>query len=158
MSLSPNPFYVLSQTLSNKHLRVGAVIYRHCDFTTPPKPKYLLVVSVEPRLLVLMINSKINTFYVKKNLVHLHVLLSKAEHSFLVHDSYTNCIEAHNAFDIESIRKEVIENYSDIFKGWITNKCLADVYNAVKNNDLIRIGHQREILLSIENLLHDIAM
>lgn len=158
MSLSPNPFAVLSQTLSDNHLRVGAVIYKHCSFTTPPKPKYLLVVSVEPRLLVLMINSEINVFYVKKDLEHLHVLLSKSEHSFLFHDSYTNCVEAHHAFDIENLKQEVIENYSDVFKGWITNKCLADVYSAVKNNDLIRIGHQREILFSIKKLLHDIAM
>lgn len=153
MSSSTNPFSSLSRNLSNNHFRVGAVIYRYCHFTEPPKQKYLLVVSIEPRLLVLMINSNINIFYVKRNLEHLHVLLSKTEHSFLVHNSYTNCIEAHNAFDIEDIKKEVAENYSNIFKGWITNKCLEDVYNAVKNNDLIRIGHQREILASIENCL-----
>ena len=54
--------------LAVKNLRIGSVIYKHCNFTTPEKNKYMVVVSLQPRLLVLLINSEINEFYIKKKL------------------------------------------------------------------------------------------
>lgn len=140
-------------TLIGNHLRVGAVLHKHCDFTTPPKDKFLVVASLEPRLLVLLINSEINQFYVQQRLDHFHVPIPKAEHDFLTHDSYTNCVEAHTAFDCSQIKQEVIDNYTKVFKGWLTDECLEAVYHAVKGNIMIRKGHQREIMSAIEGQL-----
>lgn len=140
-------------TLLANHLRVGAVIYKHCDFTVPPKSKYMVVASVDPSLLVLLINSEINKFYTLRELDQFHVLVPAAEHDFLHHDSYTNCVEAHTSFDFTDIRQEVINDYNNIFKGWLTDTCLENVYHAVKNNNLIRSGHQKEIITSIEQRL-----
>ncbi|GGF07414.1 hypothetical protein [Pseudoalteromonas gelatinilytica] len=140
-------------TLIGNHLRVGAVLHKHCDFTTPPKDKFLVVASLEPRLLVLLINSQINQFYVQQGLDHLHVPVPEAEHNFLTHDSYTNCVEAHTAFDCSQIRQEVIDNYANVFKGWLTDECLEAVYHAVKGNNIIRRGYQKEIIAAIESQL-----
>lgn len=140
-------------TLIGNHLRVGAVIYKHCDFTTPPKDKFLVVASLEPRLLVLLINTKINQFYVHQGLEQFHVPVPEAEHNFLTHDSYTNCVEAQTAFDCSQIRQEVIDNYTNVFKGWLTDDCLEAVYHAVKSNIMIRRGHQKEIISAIEGQL-----
>lgn len=64
-------------------LQVGAVIYTHCPFTTPPKNKYMLICSLNP-LLVLLINSKINAFIENKPaLKNCQILLSQKEHLFL---------------------------------------------------------------------------
>lgn len=133
-----------------KNLRVGSVIYKFCDFTTPPKNKFMVVASIEPRLLVLMINSEINSFYVHNGLDNFHVPISAIEHKFLTHDSFANCVEAHTAFDCSQIRQDVIDDYVNVFKGWLTDECLEAVYNAVKSNNILRAGHQKEIIASIE--------
>ena len=153
MSLNPNPFSILLPTLDEPPLQVGSVIYKYCEFTNPSKYKYLLVVSTEPTLLVFMINSKINQFYLQKGLEHHHVLIPSRTHDFLNHDSYANCVEAHTAFEIEKIRTEIIDNYLQVFKGFITNDCLEKVYYTVKHSELIRLGQQRQILISIEEKL-----
>lgn len=136
-----------------KNLRVGAVLYKWCDFTTPSKNKYMVVASLEPKLLILLINSKINQYYVDKGLDQFHVQIPQADHEFLKHDSYADCIEAHTAFDCSNIRQEVIESYNDIFQGWLTDTCLENVYHAVNNNEVIRQGHKKEITASIEEQL-----
>jgi len=149
MPANQSPF----EQLIGNNLRVGAVLHKHCDFTTPPKNKFLVVGSLQPRLLVLLINSEINQFYVQQGLDHFHVPVSQAEHQFLTHDSYTNCVEAHTAFDCSEIRQEVINDYVNIFKGWLTDECLEAVYNAVKGNNIIRKGEQKEIMAAIESWL-----
>ncbi|WP_250656476.1 hypothetical protein [Alkalimarinus coralli] len=136
-----------------KNLRVGAVIHKHCAFTTPPKDKFLVVVSIQPRLLVLLINSHVNDFYVRKKLDRFHVPVLAEDHTFLNHDSFANCIDSQAAFDYTSVRDDVIQNYNKVFKGWLTDSCLEQVYNAVKDNNLIVRGHQKEIIASIKQQL-----
>jgi len=132
------------------NLRVGAVIHKHCPFTTPPKNKFLVVASIQPRLLVLLINSQINEFYFKSGLDQFHVPVPAADHTFLNHNSFTNCIESHEAFDYTAVREDVIHNYNEVFKGWLTDSCLEQIYHAVKNNNLIARGYQKEIVASIK--------
>lgn len=149
MSDNKNKF----ESLLLKNFRVGAVIHKFCDFTTPPKNKFMVVGSIEPNLLTLMINSEVNTFYYQNNHFQFHVPIPAESHSFLKHDSFANCIEAHTAFDCSSIKQEVVNDYNNIFKGWITDKCLEDVYHAVSGNDVIRTNHKKEIMVSIEKHL-----
>ena len=148
----PNNINSFAGLLAN-NLRVGAVLYKHCNFTTPPKFKYFVVASIHPRLLILLINTEINQFYLSSGLDQFHVLVPVADHDFLDHDSYTNCVESHASFDYSDIRGEVIADYQNIFKGWLTDDCLEEVYHAVKNNNVIRRGHQKEIISSIEQKL-----
>lgn len=133
-----------------KNIRPGAVLYKHCDFTTPPKSKFMVVASTSPRLLVLLINSAINKFYYDRKLDSYHVLIPYADHSFLDHDSYANCIESHTAFDLSEIQSDVVDNYNATFKGFLTDNCLAKVYAAVKENKILERSYKREITASIE--------
>ena len=149
MPTNQNP---LAPLIAN-HLKVGAVLHKFCEFTTPPKDKFIVIASLEPHLLVLMINSNINDFYIQQGLDHFHIPVSAAEHKFLAYDSYTNCVEAHTAFDCSQIRQEIMDDYNNVFKGWLTDKCLEAVYHAIKANTLIRKGHQKEIIASIESQL-----
>lgn len=146
MSSNKNKF----ESLLLNNLRAGAVIHKFCDFTTPPKNKFMVVGSTEPNLLTLMINSQVNAFYQQNDSFKYHVQIPAEHHPFLKHDSFTNCIEAHSAFDCSSIKKEVVNDYNNIFKGFLTDECLKNVYHAVKGNDQMRRGHQKEIMASIE--------
>lgn len=150
MATGQNPLAVLA---AQKNFRVGSVLHKFCEFTTPPKNKFLVVASIEPKLLVLVINSEINKFYFREKLDVFHVPVPAEGHDFLSHDSYTNCIEAFEAFDCSDIKHELLINYQEIFKGWLSDECLEEVYKAVKSNFLIRQGHQKEILASIESQL-----
>jgi hypothetical protein len=143
--------------LAIQKLRPGTVLYKHCNFTTPKKPKYIVVVAVQPSLLVLLINSKIHQYFYDKKLDKYHITIPKNEHSFLSHDSYANCIEAHSSFDISEIKQSIIENYQDTVKGWLSNDCLEKVYHAVKENTVIKRRHQKVIISEIEKQLPHLA-
>jgi hypothetical protein len=140
-------------TLAAKNLRPGAVLYRHCYFTTPPKPKYMVVVSTTPRLLVLLINSNIHQYFYSQGLDKFHVTVPSKDHPFLKHDSYANCIDAKDCFDISDIEQAIIEDYKGTFKGWLSDLCLEEVYNAVKENTVIKRRHQKLIISAIETQL-----
>jgi len=137
-----------------RNLRVGSVLYTHCSFCTPPKNKYLLVVSLEPNLLVLVINSRINPFYYTNNTAQYHVTISKTDHSFLQHDSYANCIDANTAFKLDDCRQQMVENYKNFHKGWVTDNCLKNVLDAVSQQKVMRKAHKEEIISSLKSRLN----
>lgn len=152
----PDQENAFASMLGNQ-LCVGAVLHRFCEHTDPPKNKFMVVVSIKPRLIVFLINSKINEYYEIRGLDHFHVSICPDDHDFLRHESYANCIEAHHAFDYSEMRGEIISDYNNIFKGFLSDDCLELVYNAAKNNNILRRGEQREIIDSIEKRLPHLA-
>lgn len=134
-------------------LRVGSVIYVWCEFTDPEKYKYLLVVAKEPDFLVLVINSEINQFYVSKGLDCFHVEIPCDKHDFLSHDSFTNCVEAVSCFDLTDMKEEMIQNYASFHRGWLTNDCLTEVYNAVCSQKLMNIRSKRKVIAALKSQL-----
>lgn len=136
-----------------RNLKVGSVVYTWCDFCKPPKDKFLLVASVSPRLLVLVINSEVNQFYVVRGLSHFHVLVPQEEHTFLQYDSHACCIEAIDAFDLTFMRAEVLANYAAFHRGHLTYRCLKDVYDAVVAQKIMRKGDKNEIVMALASEL-----
>lgn len=136
-----------------RNLKVGSVVYTWCDFCTPAKNKYLLVASIEPRLLVLVINSQVNQFYVISGQDRFHVLVSQEEHPFLQHDSHACCVEAIDAFDLTYMRAELLANYSGFHRGHVSYRCLKDVHDAVLNQKVMRRGHKVEVVASLASEL-----
>lgn len=77
-------------------LTPGRVLFLHCDFTTPPKDKFLVLVAVEPEPLFFAINSTVNEFIRRRDyLMQCQVEIGHEDHSFLRHHSFVNCTEAH---------------------------------------------------------------
>lgn len=143
------PFDVL-KTLQ---LTVGTVVHRDCTDILIDKEKFVVVVSLAPRLLVLIINSHINPFFYIKGTDKFHVPVPKDTHPFLKHISYVNCVQAHQAHDLTQFKEEFIKDYAKCFKGYLDDNCLTKVYEAVKTNTVIITGHQKEIMASIEGKL-----
>lgn len=111
----------------------GAVIYRHCDFTKPPKIKYLLVVQVQEQVAVLVINTGINGFVKShKCLLDSQVSIDQASHSFLDHDSFIDCTAAEYIATAELI--EEITSSMDTIRGKITNKLKAVVIATIQDS------------------------
>ncbi|MCW9733171.1 hypothetical protein L5B97_06690 [Avibacterium sp. 20-15] len=118
----------------NNHLKAGAVLRLFCDFTTPPKYKFVMIASVEP-LLVFIINSEIHP-YISNNpgLLADQVDIPQVDHPFLSHDSILNCIQAHQAFNISHLYQELINGFSEIYKGKLCPYVLRNAIDVVKRS------------------------
>ncbi len=80
-----------------RELRPGMVLYLDAAFTNPPKPKYVLLACLDPRPVVLVINSQVNP-NVESDPARAgrHVKLSAADYAFLQHDSYLDCSKGYS--------------------------------------------------------------
>lgn len=68
------------------------MLFLFCDFTTPPKEKFLILVSINCGLLFFVVNSEINSFKQSSpDILESQVKLARKEHSFLKHDSWIDC-------------------------------------------------------------------
>lgn len=136
---------------ANRELKVGDVLYLHCDFTTPPKNKYLVVCCCDP-LLVLIINSEINEFILSRpHLLECQVDVAQSDHLFLDWDSFINCIEAHAAFDLEVVKEQISHSYRETVRGEIADYCMREVYLAVGRSKTMQRKHKRLILEALIN-------
>ncbi len=136
---------------ASHNLSVGDVLYLHCDFITPEKCKYMVVCCCEP-LLILLINSEINEFILSRSaLLQCQVDLPESEHPFLEWDSVVNCIEAHQAFDINEVRELIIEDYQKVFKGRVVDYCLRNILQAVELSEVMLRSHKRAIVAAMSH-------
>lgn len=118
----------------NKHLKAGAVLRLFCDFTTPPKYKFVMLTSVEP-LQVFIINSEIHPYILNNpDLLADQVDIPQVDHSFLSHDSILNCVQAHQVFNISHLRQILLEDFSQIYKGKLRPYVLRNVIEVIEKS------------------------
>src|SRR4051794_34241039 len=77
----------------------GQVFYLFCEFTWPPKEKFVVLACVNPRPLVLLINTnKSELAQSDPDLDGTQVCIKPSDYGCLTHDSYIDCLEC---FDME---------------------------------------------------------
>lgn len=87
----------------DEHLQPGQILYLFCDFTTPPKEKYLVLACPGQNPLLFMINSEIHPFITARpELSKCQIKLDASEYE-LDHDSYINCSKVIDEFSEEDI-------------------------------------------------------
>jgi hypothetical protein len=89
-----------------------------CRHTTPPKPKYVAIVCLNPNPYGFLINSEISPF-IKHSpaLLSSQVAIAAERYGFLQHDSYINCGqlysfksgELHSVPDVQNNTRKAIE-------------------------------------------------
>jgi hypothetical protein len=93
----------------------GRILHLHCDFTTPPKSKFVVPVSIQPALMIFVVNSHINSWLqARADLRDRQVTLQQRNHSYLEHDSFLNCTETIRQMDLEEIECQLLEDMSNI--------------------------------------------
>ncbi|EDN66710.1 conserved hypothetical protein [Beggiatoa sp. PS] len=108
------------------------VLRLFCKFTTPPKNKHLLLVSIYPQPLLFMVNSHIHPYIkIRPHLMSCQVSLKANKHFFLAHDSYVDCREACAHFSLNDIVKQV-SNDRGRLKGFISEEAQEQVIAAIK--------------------------
>lgn len=124
------------------------VIRRHCTFTTPPKQKLLVVSSIKAETAFLVINSKIPSFIeTKKHLRECQVLIDKASHDFLDHDSYVDCTKTYYE-DTPEIFKELVADTGNL-KGVVSDSVSNNILEALRNSPTIPIGEIELLMTAI---------
>ncbi len=116
----------------DRQLVPGQVVYLHCDFTTPPKDKYLVVACIKPEVLLLVINSSIPPFVAKRqDLCKCQVQVNVSDHPFLRHDSYVNCAEVIRESEQPNMRRQLVKKVGRI-KGKVSPIARRKILNAVR--------------------------
>lgn len=102
-----------------RHVRTslvpGRILHLHCNFTTPPKSKFVVLISIRPVLIIFVANSNINAWLqARPDLRDRQVTLHQQNHSYLKHDSFLNCTEAIRQMDFEEIERQLLKDMSNI--------------------------------------------
>lgn len=92
----------------------GRVLHLHCSFTSPPKHKFVILVSMTPEPLVFLINSEISEWLEQRpDLRDCQVLIHCAEHSYLSYDSYLDCTQAKRP-PVTEIERQLMEDIGNL--------------------------------------------
>lgn len=141
-----------SNPLSHKEiLTPGNVLVLFCDFTTPPKEKYLILISTNPNLLFFIVNSNINEF--KQGLDELleaQIPLELKDHPFLKHDSYVDCSKVIRHFDATEVISQMNSGLGSL-KGKIENRVRAQIREAVNQSRILENRFKRAIAAELND-------
>ena len=130
-------------------LTPGRVILLHCNFTTPPKDKFLVIAAVEPEPLFLIINSTVNEYIRKReDLSRCQVEIGHEEHTFLKHHSFIDCTQTHKV----ALRDvyEQLERDIGRLKDNIGTPVREQIIAAVKSAKTLSPKHKTDIVSSLE--------
>jgi hypothetical protein len=133
-------------------LKPGNIIHAHCNWTTPPKYKFLVVAAVTPKILVFPINSRISDFIkARKHLLQCQVVLHANDYQFLKYDSFANCVNAVSAIEMEYLRSVSPLQLRQIYKGSVTASDVAEIVSAMKFSPAISSEDKGHILKALES-------
>lgn len=121
----------------NRQLKPGTVIYLHCNFTTPPKEKYLLIACWNTNPLLFIINSKIHPYIAARpELLKCQIRMSVANYGFLAHDSYVNCSEVIDSLNRTEVEEQILADINRI-KGELDQAIKHTIMEAVQGSKTI---------------------
>jgi hypothetical protein len=77
-------------------LRTGDVVHVYVQSLRNPKHKYCVLVCMEPKLLLFLINSEVTEYKkTRPDLMAAQLEIDAASHAFLNYDSWLDCTELH---------------------------------------------------------------
>ncbi len=132
-----------------EHILPWQIIRLYCQFTTPPKNKYFLIVKIEPEPLLFMVNSRIHP-YVRSRayLNQCQARLKANQNLFLTHDSYVDCREVCRNFSLNDILTQVQADMRRI-KGFISTESQEQVIAAIKISPVLEQKYKNEIVANL---------
>ena len=130
-------------------LSPGRLLHLFCDFTTPPKEKFLALACINPDPWFFIINSDINDYVRKKPyLEKCQVRIDVANHTFLDHDSYIDCTRLHRIPATE-IHRQLGADFNRI-KTVLSQNVKANVIAAIKFARTLSQEEKASILATLE--------
>jgi hypothetical protein len=135
----------------SRNLKPGQVLYLFCDFTNPPKDKYVVLVCAEERPLFFLINSRINDFVRKRPaLFRCQVALSVADYGFLDHDSFADCSKVLDSFGKQDLEQQLLSTSVARIKGELNGKTKEQIARVVQKAKTISPKHKALIVRALK--------
>ena len=148
------PPKLISKTIEQK-LKPGCFIYLFCDFTEPPKNKYFLVASINPLVLLFVVNSNVNTFIQNRpKLFEAQILLKQTDYSFLDHDSFLACHEIISRFTLKEIKEIIFKDLSRI-KGFLSQANRDEIVKILNKNMTLTLEQRVNIINGLSAISYD---
>jgi hypothetical protein len=142
------------RVLIKAKIRAGCILHIFCDFVTPPHNKFVVVVHYdydEALVLVFLVNSHIHPLVAHNPALRASQIdLRRAEYAFLDHDSYLNCSQVFDDFDIEEVVTHLVSHPND-FKGRLSANEIQEVMQAVAASVTLSEYDKNVILNSLSN-------
>lgn len=133
----------------DRHLVLGCVVYLFCEFTSQPKDKYLVLVTLEEPPILFVINSNINKFIrERKYLLDCQITVEPKHLDFLDHDSYLDCGQPIVSFSIREIKTQLMDDITRL-KGKLPDSKLIEIKKVVEKARTITPIQKRAILNSL---------
>jgi len=128
----------------DRSLVPGMILRLFCPFTSPPKYKFILLLSMNPEPVFFIINTKPNRFVLRK-FPDQQIPVIQRDYTFLTHDSYIECSTPRSDFTAEDMRAKVLADVGRI-KGMLTEADRAAVVVAIKRNRTIETRQKRRLI------------
>lgn len=133
----------------DRGLKSGQVLYLFCEFTHPPKDKYLLLACYTDPPLLFVVNSQIPRFVqARPELLASQVKLSPRDYPFLEHDSFLDCSNVINSLDEDAIRNQLLADLSRL-KGEVHQRTKAQIIEAVRRSRTVSEADRELIVHSL---------
>ncbi len=129
-------------------MTTGRVLYLACDFTVPPKEKYIFLATPDEPPLLFVINSEISAYIdARPDLKACQVTLQVADHAFLARDSVLDCSNVIDSMSKDDVLKQLTAEPGRI-RGEVSAAARAGIVAAVRQARTIsRIHKQVSFLL-----------
>jgi hypothetical protein len=123
----------------------GMIVRLFCPFTTPPKHKFLLLLSMNPEPVFFIINSKLNPFLVR-HFQDQQIPIKQQDYSaFLSNDSFIDCSRPRSDFKADDIRGKLMADVGRI-KGKLNETDRVAVLDAIRRNRTIEARLKRSLI------------
>jgi len=134
----------------DRALQPGSVLYLFCEFTTPPKHKYLVLLHRDQRPLFFVINSRVNAYILHRPwLAQSQVLIPAASHSFLDHDSIIDCSNVRADMSLEDMRNQLAPNLT-LYRGDLDEAVRREIVRVVDAATTISPLHKQLIRTALQ--------
>jgi len=129
-----------------RQLTAGRVLYLMCDFTHPPKNKFVVVAAPDDPPLLLVLNSKIHPYIIARpDLRDCQATLTAKEHDFLSRDSFLDCSRTYESMSRETILWQLVGDVSRV-KGELSATARIEVVEMIRRAKTISAVHRSRIL------------
>lgn len=137
--------------LFQKSFIAGRIFYLFCNFTTPPREKFLLLACPTGKPLFLIINSEISSFiYKRKHLLECQVALYKEDHECFTKDhSYVDCSSVVDSFTVQNVIDQCVNRNMKRIKEMITDMERENIIIAIEQSESIAGVDKKRMLDSL---------
>ncbi len=135
--------------MDDYRLSPGGVIHAFCYACKPPKDKFFVIGAIEPKPLLLVINSRLNCYVSERPKLHAcHVAISGNNYTFLRHDSWVSCCDAFTDLSYDDLERELQYN-PNASLGRLLDEDLLAVSQAIEISPTMQRKHKRILLQSL---------